>query len=241
MTLSSGCLSFHRSLRPGEIPDGSIIPQSRGYSRISTDRMMKLAPRNALLAVSVLVLCFASAAQAQNASPSPTPSASPTATAAPTAVPLPDIVSASDSALERLNGIQSELSSNKIVDNTTRDLAATTKEIDGREPETRRILRPGVPLATLDEFETRWQKLAEQLTASSRQLTDRATALESDLAQMSATRATWKATVELAGKSNAPPEVMQRINQVLQGIDASEELLQKRRASVLTLQTPVDE
>jgi small-conductance mechanosensitive channel len=93
----------------------------------------------------------------------------------------------------------------------------------------------------LDEFETRWQKLADQLTASSRQLTDRATALESDLAQMSATRTTWKATVELAGKSNAPPEVMQRINQVLQGIDASEEMLQKRRASVLTLQTRVAE
>jgi small-conductance mechanosensitive channel len=156
-------------------------------------------------------------------------------------VPLPDIVSASDSALERLNGIQSELSSNKIIDNTTRELAATTKEIDARELETRRIVRPGVPLVTLDEFETRWQKLADQLTASSRELTDRATALESDLAQMSATRTTWKATVELAGKSNAPPEVMQRINQVLQGIDASEGMLQKRRASVLTLQTRVAE
>src|SRR5262249_60990807 len=151
-------------------------------------------------------------------SPPPLPH-SPTAPAAPPAVPLPDIVSASDSALEQLNGIQSELSSNKIIDNTTRELTATTKEIDARELETRRNLRPGVPLATLDEFETRWQKLADQLTASSRQLTDRATALESDLAQMSAMRTTWKATVELAGKSNAPPEVMQRINQVLQGIE----------------------
>jgi small-conductance mechanosensitive channel len=156
-------------------------------------------------------------------------------------VPLPDIVSASDSALERLNGIQSELSSNKIIDNTTRELAATTKEIDARELETRRNVRPGVPLETLGEFETRWQKLVDQLTASSRQLTDRATALESDLAQMSVTRTTWKATAELAGKSNAPPEVMQRINKVLQGIDASEEMLQKRRASVLTLQTRVAE
>src|SRR5262247_4880450 len=122
--------------------------------------MMRIGSRAVSAVVTLLLLCFASAAQAQTASPSPTPSASPTATAAPTAVPLPDIVSASDSALERLNGIQSELSSSKIVDNTTRDLAATTKEIDARELETRRILRPGVPLATLDEFETRWQKLA---------------------------------------------------------------------------------
>ena len=58
---------------------------------------------------------------------------------------------------------------------------------------------------------------------------------------MSATRTTWKATLELAGKSNAPPEVMQRINQVLQGIDATEEMLQNRRAAVLSLQTRVAE
>src|SRR5262245_11447754 len=229
------------NLWTGETPDGPMIPQSTSYSRIAADKKMTLAPRVASLAASLLFLCFAFGAQAQNTSPSPTASPSPSPPAAPTAVPLPDIVSASDSALERLNGIQSELSSNKIVDNTTRELAATTKEIDAQERDTRRILRPGVPLEILGEFETRWQKLADQLTASSRQVTDRATALESDLAQMSTTRTTWKATLELAGKSNAPPEVMQRINQVLQGIDASEEMLQTRRPSVLTLQTRVAE
>jgi small-conductance mechanosensitive channel len=156
-------------------------------------------------------------------------------------VPLPDIVSASDSALERLNGIQSELSSSKTVDNTTRELADTRKEIDARELETRRILRPGVPLEILGEFETRWQKLADQLTASSRQLTDRATALDREVTQMSATRTTWKATLEFAGQSNAPSEVTERINQVLQGIDATEEMLQKHRAIVLSLQTRVAE
>jgi len=125
-----------------------------GYSRISAGRMMTLAPRVALLAVSLLLLCSASDAQAQNALPSPTASPSPTSTPAPSAVPLPDIVSASDSASEGLNEIQSEVSSNKTVDNVTRELAATTKEIDARELETRRILRPGVPLETLGDFAT---------------------------------------------------------------------------------------
>jgi len=202
---------------------------------------MIFALRAASPVVSLLLLCFASAAQAQNASPSPTPSPSPTATAAPTAVPLPDIVAASDSALERLNGIQSELSSNKILDNTTRELAATTKEIDARELETRRILRPGEPLETLSDFGTGWQKIADQLTASGRQLTDRATALDGELTQMSASRAMWTATVELGRKSNAPPEVMQRINQVSLTISATEEMLQNRRAAVLSLQTRVAE
>src|SRR5215469_13286513 len=183
-----------------------MIPHSTSYSRSAADKMMTLTSRAALLAGSLLFLCFASGAQAQNASLSPTPSPSSTATPAPTAVPLPDIVAASDSALERLNGIQSELPSSKTVDNTTRELAATTKEIDARELETQRILRPGVPLETLSDFETRWQKIADQLTAFGRQLTDRATALEGALTQMSAARTTWKATLEFASKSNAPPE-----------------------------------
>src|SRR6476469_3713974 len=200
-----------------------------------------LARRAALLVGSLLLLCFAFGTQAQNASPLPTVSPSPTPTAAPTAVPLPDIVSASDSASEGLNDIQSELSSNKTIDNITRELAATTKEIDARELETRRILRPGVPLETLGDFGMGWQKLPDQLTGWGRQLTDRATAHDRELSQMSATRTTWKATLELAGKSNAPPEVMQRINQVLQGIDATEEMLQNRRAGVLSLQTRVAE
>ena len=193
--------------------------------------MMTLALRAASAVVSVLLLCFASVAQAQDASPSPTPSPSATATAAPTAVPLPDIVSASDSALERLNGIQSELSSNKTVDNVTRELASTTKEIDAREPETPRILRPGVPLETLSDFGTGWQKIADQLTASGRELTDRATALDGELTKMSMSRTMWTATAELARKSNAPPEVMQRISQVLQTTSATEETTEPPRRS----------
>jgi len=203
--------------------------------------MMTLVPRVVLLTASLLFLCFAFGAQAQDASPSPAPSPSATPTAAPTAVPLPDIVAASDSASEGLNEIQSELSSSKTVDNVTHELAVTTKEIDAYEIETRRILRPGVTLETLSEFEIRWQKLADQLTASSRQLTDRATALDREVTQMSATRATWKATLEFARQSNAPSEVTQGISQVLQRIDATEEMLQKRRADVLSLQTRVAE
>ena len=200
-----------------------------------------LARRAALILIALLLLCFAFGARAQDASPSPTAPPSATPTAAPTAVPLPDIVSASDSASEGLNEIQSELSSNKTLDNVTRELVATTQEIDARELETRRILRPGVPLETLGDFATRWQTLFDQLTAAGRQLTDRATALDRELTRMSASRTTWKATLELAGKSNAPPEVVQRINQVLQGIDTTEEMLQKRRAAVLSLQTRVAE
>ncbi len=204
--------------------------------------MMTLSLRAAAAIVSLLLVCLTSPAQGQN-TPTTSPSASPSPTTAPTptAIPLPDIIAAADSVLERLNAIQSEFSSSATVDNTTRELAAITKEIDTQEPETRRTVRPAVPLETLRDFETRWQKIADELSAFARQLTDRANALETELNQMSTTRTTWRSTLELARQSNAPSEVTQRINQVFLRIDATDEMLQKRRAAVLSLQARVAE
>ena len=186
-----------------------------------------------------LLLCWLVAAQAQNVSPSATETASPTPTPAPTAVTLPDIVSASDAASQRLDQIQSEISENQITANITRDLATATEEINARLDETRRILTPGAPLDTVRELETRWQKTADQLTIWTRALTDRATALDRQLAEMPDLRTTWKATFDLARSSNAPPELMQRIENVLKSIDTTEAALEKRRTEVLTLQTRV--
>ena len=151
------------------------------------------------------------------------------------------MVSASDSANERLQQMQSSLAAEQTSTNVSRDLAATTKEIDARVDETRRIVTPGAPLETLRDAETRWQKLADQLAAWSRELTDRATSLDRQLSELPELRTTWKSTLDLARESNAPPEVMQRVNDVLQALDTTQSALQKRRATVLSLQTRVAE
>ena len=201
--------------------------------------MNAFTARRARILFIPLLLCWLVAAQAQNVSPSATETASPTPTPAPTAVTLPDIVSASDAASQRLDQIQSEISENQITANITRDLATATEEINARLDETRRILTPGAPLDTVRELETRWQKTADQLTIWTRALTDRATALDRQLAEMPDLRTTWKATFDLARSSNAPPELMQRIENVLKSIDTTEAALEKRRTEVLTLQTRV--
>jgi len=95
----------------------------------------------ALLAGSLLFLCFASGGTSTERITFATPSPSATPNGRPTAGPLPDIVAASDSASEGLKDIQSELSSNKTVDSITREHCRHDKEIDARELETRRILR----------------------------------------------------------------------------------------------------
>jgi len=190
-----------------------------------------------------LLPCWLSTAHAQNASPSPSAAVAttPTPTPTPTAVPLPDIVSASDAAAQQLEQIQSEITSDQTGANITRDLPAATQQIEAQLDETRRLLTPGVPLDTVRGLDARWQKLSTQLTSWTRDLTDRATLLDRQLAQMPDLRTTWKSTLDLAQNSNAPPELMQRIENVITSIDATETELKKRRAAVLTLQTRVAE
>jgi hypothetical protein len=75
------------------------------------------------------------------------------------------------------------------------------------------------------ELETRWLKLSEQFALWTRQLTDQATTLDREVAQLPDLRTTWHATLELARSSSAPPELTQRIEGVLRKIDDTDAAL----------------
>jgi hypothetical protein len=141
---------------------------------------------------------------------SPTPTASPSA--APSAVPLADVVAAADAATERLDRSVTEIAGNQTGSNIARDLSHTMGEIDARIDETKRLLAPGVPLETTRDLEIRWLKLSDQFALWTRQLTDLATALDHEIAQLPELRSTWHATLELARSSAAPPELTKLLN-----------------------------
>ncbi len=187
-----------------------------------------------LLAPFLLVFVTASFA----AEPSPSGSVAPSALPSPTAVPLPDVVASSAAAIQRLEEMQSEIVANQTTVETTNELGGLAKEIDARLEETKRLLTPGVPLATLREVETRWEKFSEQLAVLSRNLTARATILDRELAEMPALRTAWKATAELARSAGAP-ELIDQIEAVEKAIENTDTVLQKRRSLVLGLQTRV--
>jgi small-conductance mechanosensitive channel len=151
------------------------------------------------------------------------------------------VVAAADALAERLDQTQTEIGASQTSINITRELTATAREIDGRVEETKRMLIPGVPLETLRDLELRWQKVAERLSLWTRELTDRATFLDREIGLLPELRTTWRATLELARPSDAPPELTQRIDAILKSIDTAEGALQKRRAGILSLQTRVAE
>ncbi|MDQ6656612.1 MAG: mechanosensitive ion channel [Verrucomicrobiota bacterium] len=194
-----------------------------------------------ILLAALPVLAASGFAQSDpKASPSPSPSVS----AAPSATPIPlaDVVAAAEAASERLTQTDTELAAaNETSATITRELPSLAEAISALAQETSRLLAPGTPLDRLRQLELRWQKFADQLASWARDLTTRATYLDREIAQLPELRSTWKLTAEAARGSAAPPEVTQRIDAVLKGIDQTMSALQKRRAAVLSLQSRVAE
>lgn len=238
--------AFHRLLCQLALTCSKVThPLSRSGSVFVSKRTFMLqVVRFTLIGVSFL-FALGDPARAQSAaSPSPAApaaAASPTATATPTPVPLADVVTAADAVSERLDQTQTEVSGNATNANVARDLPLVAQEIGARLDETKRMLTPGVPLETLRDLEAHWQKLADQLALWTRDLTERATYLDGEIAQLPALRTIWKSTLALARSSAAPPALLQRIDGVLKTIDGTEGTLQKRRGTILSLQTRVAE
>ncbi len=122
-----------------------------------------------------------------------------------------------------------------------RDLPALSREISAQLAETTQLLKPGVLLETLRDLEARWLKLGEKLNLWTRDLTNRANLIDKQIALLADMQATWTKTREAAQTSDTPPEIQQRIDNVLAGIAQTESALQKRRAAILTEQSRVAE
>lgn len=175
------------------------------------------------------------------AEPSPSPSPSATATPSPTLVPLADVVGAAEITSSSLREIQANVAASQADEKITRDLTQITEEISALQAESTRALAPGVALETVRDLEGRWRKLADELAARTRDLTASATLLDKELARVPDWTSTWSQTLAEAQTSEAPPELIQRIQALLATIETTAEALRKKRASLLALQSRVAE
>jgi potassium-dependent mechanosensitive channel len=217
-------------------------------SRLLLTRRSSRSRDGDLLFVSLFIFCLwiTPGARAQGETPSsPSPATTATATvtpsATPTPVPLADVVAAAESTSEKLREMETDLSAEKASGTVARELPAMTREIAALLNETTRSLKPGVPLETLGEFGSRWQKLSDQLALWARDLTSRANLIEKEIELLPDWRSIWTQTLAVAHDSAAPPELTRRIESVLAAIERVGSILQTRRASILTLQSHVAE
>jgi potassium-dependent mechanosensitive channel len=186
------------------------------------------------------MLLWVAAAQSQSAPavavPSPAKAPAPPDTPAPAPIPLPEVAAEAEAALERLRQSVAEVPVNQPMPAVVEQFPLLTREIDARLRQTRRILSQRPSLQILEDLEQDWRPLRRNLARWGRYLTTYLSRLESEAAELHELRSLWQQTLEAAKASNAPPEVLDRIQVVVAGIEKTREVIDRHRARALTLQ-----
>jgi len=161
--------------------------------------------------------------------------------AAPPAIPVPEIVTRGDAAAAMLRSLEADLTADGTGAVVEDQLPALAREVDARLDDTNRIVKVRPSLDTLRSLNTDWRSLTDNLRAWKRDLTNRATHLEREMAQLAELGAIWHKTRELAGSSNAPAELLERAEGIIAAVNRTRSQVDDQRAKILRLQSRVAE
>ncbi|HZT58338.1 MAG TPA: mechanosensitive ion channel domain-containing protein, partial [Pyrinomonadaceae bacterium] len=154
-------------------------------------------------------------------------------------IPVPDVVSQAESATAALQDVDDDLSSDQATATVESQLPVLTGEINSRLDEDSKLLTPNASLETLRALESDWRKTGDTLSGWGRDLTARAVQLDKQRERLDQLLQTWTQTLGPAESSGAPPEIVQRVQSVIADATQTRDLLEQRRAQVLTLQNRV--
>ena len=153
---------------------------------------------------------------------------------APTPIPLANVPLEAQSVVTSLEEIDASVSrvrsSADAIDGTLWHL---TSEIDPRMSEDTRLLRASPSLDRLYWIKLTWQDFGAILSALSRELTQRVTSLEEEIARLDQLDKTWQATLQSAKEVNMPPPALQNVQSVVDSIEQTRQAAESGRARVL--------
>jgi potassium-dependent mechanosensitive channel len=165
---------------------------------------------------------------------------SPTASA-PAAIALPDVVSEADSTTAKLREIDASLSSDRTLATVDGSLPEITREIDEEQAASAKLLNSSSLLAALRTAESAWHTLDGNIKVPQQALVHRVATLDGQLKQLDQWAQTWQATLAFAKSSGVPPEILQKINDVLAAIGQTTTATQALRTQTLSAQDRVAE
>jgi small-conductance mechanosensitive channel len=180
-------------------------------------------------AIAMAIAFAAAGAVAQEPAP-PTPTAQELA---------PDVGRGAEEVAARLREFVRSLSDTAAFAELEGQVAAYTHRAAEYWDETGQSLARGLRTNALDSLTTSWQALLSDLTGVKAQIDVRAARREADLATLSALDESWRNSLDLAHKADAPPAVVQRVQDTLGAIAQTRPLIEQRRARVLVLQDEV--
>ena len=188
----------------------------------------------AAVTISTPEILTAATAHDQQTQQAPAPAETQTA---PTPVPLADIANESEAMAANLRDIRAELSSNREATAIADRLPQLTGEINARLDETRKILAQSPSIEILGSLEGEWRTLRRDITSLNRNLSGRVHELDRQLEQLDTFAKTWEQTFAAAKESNVPPELLGRLQSLIEEIHQSLDAVQLQRARALSLQT----
>ncbi|HQY89545.1 MAG TPA: hypothetical protein PK402_12905, partial [Tepidisphaeraceae bacterium] len=154
----------------------------------------------------------------------------------PSGIPLAELAAQSESTLATLRSIETTLANDRVVDEITTNFDALSREIDPRLEESSRLLSPSPSLDTLRSLDSDWRNIGEELTDWGHDLAARLDELNRDQWQLYERQLSWNETLYNASISATEPQVINRINGLLENIWRLQRAISARWNEVLTLQ-----
>ena len=186
--------------------------------------------------VSLIILALVSSigtAPSQQASGSP---AKPTPASTP--IPLAEVPSEAQAALDSLQEIEADVSKDQSsADAVARSALDLKSEIDARIADDKRILTTGPSFDVLYLLKRLWQTFGVRLSVSARELKEHATSLEEELGRLDQLSKTWQATLQSARQAETPPPVLERVQSVVDSIERTRQATGAGQAHVVGLQS----
>jgi potassium-dependent mechanosensitive channel len=159
----------------------------------------------------------------------------------PTAIPLAEVVPESSSVSESLRETADNLLAHRLDETVEQKVAALASDIEAGLGENSRFLTGNPFLYELGRLEGGWRLLGDKLSFWNRLLTRRATEFAGVVEHLDQRGKTWEETLKLANSSGAPPELLQRIQEVISLINQAHQEAERQLGLVLTLQSRVAE
>ena len=186
----------------------------------------------------ILALVYSgSTARGQQASASP-----PKTNPALTAIPLAEVPSNAQSALDSLQEMEADVSRDRssadAIAGTVSDL---TSEIDARIADDTRLLTTSPSLEVLYRLKRDWRTFDVRLLVLARELRGHARSLEEELGSLDRLNKTWQATLQSAKQPATPPQVLQRVQSVVDSVERTRQAAESGQAHVLALQSSLSE
>ena len=161
---------------------------------------------------------------------------------APTPIPLAEVPSQAQSALDTLQEIEADVSREQSsADAISSSVLDLNGEIDARIADDKRLLTTSPSLDVLYRLKRNWQTFGVRSLVSARELTGHATSLEEQLGRLDKLNKTWQATLQAAKQPGTPAPVLQRVQSVVDSIARTRQAIESSQAHVLALQSGLSE